>query len=142
MLEDVKRQNAEVKADANWIEKGYEVIISKVSSDLDSYDRVKILRLMEDTIAEQKNKGKPAPVPVARSQPVNIAPPVAPVQPKKPAVVAKPKKEEDDEFDLEKMMMDELMNRSQEEPKAEKKEEVPVTGPQKVEIKQEEPRVV
>jgi hypothetical protein len=138
LLEEAKRQNAEVKAEANWIEKGYEVIISKVSSDLDSYDRVKILRLMEDTIAEQKNKGKPASVsataPVARSQPVNIAPPVAPVQPKKPAVVAKPKKEEDDEFDLEKMMMDELMSRSQEEPKAEKKEEAPIVRSQKVEI--------
>lgn len=127
MLEDAKRQNAEVKTDANAIEKGYEVIISKVSSDLDSYDRVKILRLMEDTIAEHKNKGKPVPpasAPIARSHPVNIAPPVAPVQTRKPAVVAKPKKEEE-EFDLEKMMMDELMSRSQEEPKVEKKEEVP-----------------
>jgi hypothetical protein len=100
LLEEAKRQNAEIKAEATFIEKGYEVIISKVSNDLDSFDKVKILRLMEDSISEDKNKGKfsapaPVPVPAARPQPVQAAP----AQNRKPAVVAKPKKEEE-EFDL------------------------------------------
>lgn len=34
LLEEAKRQNIEVRAEANYIEKGYEVIIAKVSNDL------------------------------------------------------------------------------------------------------------
>ena len=96
LLEDAKKQNAEVRAEANYIEKGYETIIAKVSKDLEAYDRVKILRLMEDTINEYRLKSKPQ-IPVAPARPV-LAPapvpvPVSPPQPvqRKPAIAPKPK---------------------------------------------------
>lgn len=93
LLEEGKRQSLEVRAEANYIEKGYEVIIAKVSNDLEAYDRVKILRLMEDTINDNRQKNKPQ-APVAPARPVQAPAPPQPVQ-KKPVVAAKPKQEEE-----------------------------------------------
>jgi hypothetical protein len=82
---------------------------------------------MEDTIAENRNKA-PQPQAVRPANPVKPMQAPVPQQPvvqaKKPVVAPKPVKEEE-EFDLEKLMMQELLSRSQEEPKEEKVEEKP-----------------
>lgn len=93
---------------------------------------------MEDTINEHKGRVAP-PVgrPVQPAQPVQPVrqPPPPPIQPKQvvpPKPVQKAPQNEDDY--MEQMMMQELLSRSQEEPKVE-------PAPQKVEVKPVEPVV-
>lgn len=118
-----------MRTECFYIEKGYEEIITKISAQPEDYNKVFINRIMEDTITKLKNpvKVQVQPNPVVNQpprqqavqqqppqhQPVkSVVQPVKPVQQAKPVFAAVPAVEED-EFDMEKLMMEELLSRSQ-----------------------------
>lgn len=110
-----------------YIEKGYEEIITKISSHPEDYNKVFINRIMDDTINKLKNpvKVQVQPNPVANQPPRQqavqqqaprpVVQPVKPVQSSMPVFSAPPAVPavEEDEFDMEKLMMEELLSRSQ-----------------------------
>lgn len=113
-----------MRTECFYIEKGYEEIITKISAHPEDYNKVFIDRIMEDTINKLKNpvKVQVQPNPVVNQAPKQqavqqqasrpVVQPVQPVQPSKPVFAAPPMVEED-EFDMEKLMMEELLSRSQ-----------------------------
>lgn len=66
---------------------------------------------MEDMIK------KPDSMMHASNPGIKMAPPQAKVVAKPPSAVVAPKKEEDEDFQMDNMMMQELLSRSREEPK-------------------------
>lgn len=118
LLENTKKGDLEVRTECFYIEKGYEEIITKISANPENYNKTFINRIMDDTINKLKN---PVKVPVQPNPVVNQPPrqqvvqqqaPKPVVQPSKPVYSAPPMVEED-EFDMEKLMLQELLSRSQ-----------------------------
>lgn len=116
-----------MKLSATHIDKAYTKIIDLVQKDPSNYGEVEILRMMEDEITKEENLLKPPqkkeeerPLPKQLVQtlpnPGSVRKPPAP-QPK------------EEEFDLEELMMRELLSRSEEVPK----EEIKVEKVEKVE---------
>ena len=125
LLEGTKKDDLDVRTECFYIEKGYEEIITKISAHPEDYNKVFIDRIMEDTINKLKNpvKVQVQPNPVAnqpqrqqavqQQAPKPVVQPVKPVQQQLKPVFAAPPAVEKDEFDMENLMMEELLSRSQ-----------------------------
>jgi len=106
-------QNPEFKVHVTAIEKAYEKIIEVISHSPETMNKQRIIASMEEAV-NGGVIGKPVvPVPQKQAPPVpKVAQPLfSSASSKKP--VPKPKQNNDDDFDMEKLMMEELLKRSQ-----------------------------
>lgn len=99
-----------MKLSATQIDKAYTKVIDLVQKEPSTYGEVEILRLMEDEIAKGENQFKPPQKKEEeRAVPKQLVQSLPNPVPVRKAPAPKPKEEE---FDLEELMMKELLSRS------------------------------
>jgi hypothetical protein len=108
LLESTKQRNSEVKAEASKIEAAFDKTVESIASEPENFNPQRIKFFMEEKIQQK---------PEAATREVRPQPRIAGPAVSKSMTQVASKKNDDEDFSLDSLMMQELLSRSEEPPK-------------------------